>query len=307
MSINYIMRMQLQMKEDNKKILIGILSILTLLWLIIYIIPTFFVELFHTFLGNLILITSVILVSTKNLNYGITLGIIFIILFRFSTGREGFTQNSVNDYLEYQNLEQPHIVFDINQLKKQASQEELNYFLENGMWPWDKEVEELYKEQVNKNSYVRSDPDAAVIHARKIYNQNAILQIISLQTKEGEFLTQGLQVRNTNEYKDGGGDYKYNSQLEKPSMNPYVKEIKCDLNGNIQETQFGQEPKILNSDELEASVPGFKFIRNKCNPCVALKDPPDYSCPFSIETSGTNNNENQENNISQIWKYLWKI
>jgi hypothetical protein len=296
--------MKMQMTEDNKKILIGILSILVFLWLIIYIIPTFFVELFHTLLGNLILILTVVLVSTKNINYGILLAIIFIILFRFSVRKEGFTKSSVNDYLDYQKLEEPHIVFDINQLKKQASQEELDYFLQNGMWPWSKEVEDMYKEQIDKNSHVRSDPDEAVKYARKIYNQQAILQIISLQTKEGEFLTQGLQLRDTSEYKDGKGTYQYTSQLIKPGTNTYVKEFKCGVDGNMEEKQFGMGTKRLDYQELEGIIPGFKFVKNKCNPCVALKDPPEYTCPFTLKLS---NEEAELPTTSKIWKYLWNI
>jgi len=302
MFINYIMKMQLEMTQDNKKILIGLLSILVFLWLIIYIIPTFFVELFHSILGNIILILTVILISTKNLNYGVLLGILFVILFRFSIGKEGFSQNTVNDYLEYQNLEQPHIVFDINQLKKQATQEELNYFLENGMWPWSKQVEDLYKEQIEKNSYVRSDSDAEVKYARKIYNQNAILQIISMQAKEGKFLTQGIQLQDTSEYKDGKGTYGYTSQLIKPSTNEYVKEIKCSPDGFMEEKQFGMGTKKLDYQELEKEIPGFKFIEGPCNPCVALKDPPDYKCPFTFKVK-----DEETATTSNIWKYLWKI
>jgi len=298
------MQMQIQMSEDNKKILIGLLSILVFLWLIVYIIPTFFVELFHTILGNVILILIVVLISTKNINYAILLAILFIMLFRFSIGREGFTQKSVADYLDYQTLEQPHIVFDINQLKKQATQEELNYFLTNGMWPWSKEVEDLYKEQIDKNTHVRSDPDAAVLYARKIYNQSAILQIISLQTKEGEFLTQGLQVRDTSEYKDGKGDFQYTSQLVKPSTNKYVKQFKCGLDGNIEEKQFGMGTKKLEYQNLQEIIPGFNFINKPCNPCVALKDPPEYSCPFTLNLS---KEEGSVPTTSKIWKYLWDL
>ena len=168
------------------------------------------------------------------------------------------------------------------------------------MWPWSKEVEDLYKEQIEKNSYVRSDSDAAVKYARKIYNQNAILQIISMQTKEGKFLTQGIQLQDTSEYKDGKGDFGYTSELIKPNTNEYVKEIKCNIDGYMEETQFGKGTKKLDYQTLEEVIPGFKFMEGRCNPCVALKDPPQYTCPFTLDL------KNEEpSTTSNIWKYLW--
>ena len=40
-------------------------------------------------------------------------------------------------------------------VKKQVSQEEMNYFLNNGMWPWSEEVIELYREAVERNKLIR--------------------------------------------------------------------------------------------------------------------------------------------------------
>ena len=47
---------------------------------------------------------------------------------------------------------------------------------------------------------------------------------------------------------------------------------------------------------------GFSFLAEKgvCNPCAPLNSPPDYSCPFIIDTgNGTE--------ISEIWENLWGI
>ena len=46
------------LNEDNKTILIGLLSILIIFWVILYIIPGFLISLFNTFLGNIILLIS---------------------------------------------------------------------------------------------------------------------------------------------------------------------------------------------------------------------------------------------------------
>ena len=62
--------------QDNKTMLIGLLSILIVLWTILYIIPGFLFSLFNTILGNLILLLSLILVSSQDVKYGIAMIII---------------------------------------------------------------------------------------------------------------------------------------------------------------------------------------------------------------------------------------
>ena len=67
--------------EENKTKIIGLLTILVLLWIILYLIPGFFISLFTTFLGNIILILTVVLVTFYNYTYGIALGLLFLIVF----------------------------------------------------------------------------------------------------------------------------------------------------------------------------------------------------------------------------------
>ena len=55
----------------------------------------------------------------------------------------------------------------------------------------------------------------------------------------------------------------------------------------------------VSNSELPKVVNGFKFLKEECNPCVALQDPPNYSCPFSINTGNGYN-------VSSIWDMLWK-
>ena len=71
--------------EDNKTKLIGLLAILILLWIILYAIPSVFLSLFHTFLGNSILLLSILLISaTYSPAYGILTAISIIILYQIS-------------------------------------------------------------------------------------------------------------------------------------------------------------------------------------------------------------------------------
>ena len=68
---------------DNKVLIIGLISIFLVIWIILYAIPDLLSNLFNTILGKLIILLSIILVSYKNIKYGIGLFIIFLIIYRF--------------------------------------------------------------------------------------------------------------------------------------------------------------------------------------------------------------------------------
>jgi hypothetical protein len=199
--------------QDNKTILIGLLSILIVMWIILYVIPNFLVSLFNTILGNLILLISLILVSSQDIKYGAVLAIILVVLYRFSHLKEGFTwsEESGRKFIELQNSINPRIVFDTKEIQNQASQEEVDYFLQNSMWPWSKDVEDLYKELLEKNTYVRLNSEDAINDAKTRYNQSIITQILSeqldtLKSNENEHIN--LDDR------DGLGSYPFSSGLE---------------------------------------------------------------------------------------------
>ena len=194
--------------EDNKTRLIGLLSILIILWIILYIIPEFLISLFNTILGNLILLLSVILVTAQDIKFGIVLAIILVILYRFSHLKEGFTwsEESSKQFIELQNSINPNVVFDTKEIKKQASQEELDYFLKNGKWPWSKGVENLYKELLDKNTYVRLNPEDAMNDVKTRYNQSIITQILSEQL---DVLQNNLDKKTIINDRDGLGSYPF--------------------------------------------------------------------------------------------------
>lgn len=317
-------------KNDNEYLIIGLITILIAIWIILYLIPNIFVDLFNTILGKAILILFVILVSFKNLYYGMVLLFIFIIIYRFLTLslysnnpqhqnlKEGFTwnQESTNKFLEIQKLVNPQIVFNAAEIQKQATQEEVDYFNKHGQWPWSDKIKNLYKESLDNNPYVRTDPDDAINTISTIYNEKAILQMLSWQAKEGQFLLNGISI-NTNKknpYEDlpnGWGDYAFNSKQISKNNNI----VKCSYNKDgdlsMQETQYEGNSGILYNhvkkytpldyNDLEKIVPGFSFLNGPCNPCDALKDPPSYDCAFNLDIRGS------KKGISPVWKYLWNL
>jgi hypothetical protein len=318
--------------NENKTKIIGLLTILIAVWLILYFIPELFVSLFNTLLGNLILILTVLLVSANNKIYGLLTGLILLILYRFShISREKFTNQSEQDFLNIQHTINKQNVFDMNIINSQASQEEIDYFNKYGIWPWSEDVVNLYTEAVNRNPYVRftaqqrtyedkdvnPDDDRRVNYARRIYNQAAILRILSYQTKEGQFLLNGVLVKDPsgNKMEDlpsGFGDFPYAVGLlenraddvikcsMKDEQNPTLERVRYTGKGGI----FGEQTEKVTPvdyNDLEKIIPGFTFLNKPCNPCGALAANPDYSCAYRLRV------RNKPPFISDVWQYLWGI
>jgi hypothetical protein len=311
--------------DDNKTKLIGLLTILIVLWLVLYFIPEIFASLFNTLLGNLILLLVSILVLTYDIYYGIIFSIILIVIYRFSlltktkSKKEGFVwnKNSENNFLSIQNTINVDKIFDVNLIQEtQASQQELNYFNENGIWPWSDQTIELYKEAINKNPIVRTYYKDAINYARTIYNEAAILRILSYQTKEGGFLLNGVLIKDPsgNKFEDlpsGYGDFAYRSGLlenrsddiikcnMKNSNGATLERIKYTGKGGI----FGEQTSItspVDYNNLEKIIPGFTFVNGPCNPCGAINENPDYSCPFNLKLKN-------DRTISNVWNKLWGL
>jgi hypothetical protein len=72
------------MDTKTQNLIVGLFSLLLLLWLVMFAVPDLFINLFYTPLGNLILIAFIILAGMHNKLLGLGLASIFVILFRLS-------------------------------------------------------------------------------------------------------------------------------------------------------------------------------------------------------------------------------
>jgi hypothetical protein len=70
--------------SKNVNLVVGLISLLIVLWLIMFVIPSLFVSLFNTALGNFILLGLIILAGMYNTMLAFGLAIVFFLLFRFS-------------------------------------------------------------------------------------------------------------------------------------------------------------------------------------------------------------------------------
>lgn len=289
---------------------LGLLTIVIVLWIVLYLIPEIFITLFNTLLGNLLLMLVALLSYMYNRYLGIGLGLLFIIIYRFVqlSKAEGFTQQSMNDFLEIQNTINKQKVFDMNIISQQASQQELDYFNENGMWPWSIPTIELYQEAIRKNPYIRADPYDATNYARTIYNEEAILRVLYNQSKEAQFLINGVLVPNKNsaeELPSGYGTFPYESGLQEDRTYDIIK---CNMENENNPTLeritftgrdgiFGAQTKKttqVDYNQLESLIPGLKFIDKPCNPCSTMTATPNYSCKFSINVKENKYHENED-------------
>ena len=70
--------------RKNMNLVVGLITLLLVLWLVMYAIPGLFANLFNTILGEMILLGIVVLCGMYNMNLGVGMAIVFVILYQFS-------------------------------------------------------------------------------------------------------------------------------------------------------------------------------------------------------------------------------
>lgn len=69
--------------QKNMNLVVGLLTMLIVLWMVMFALPGLFVHLFDTFLGNLILLAFTVLAFMFNANLGVGIAIVFMVLYRY--------------------------------------------------------------------------------------------------------------------------------------------------------------------------------------------------------------------------------
>ena len=70
--------------RKNMSLVAGLVTLLVLLWAVMFAVPSLFVSLFDTGLGNLILGVFIVLAAMYNVKLAVGLAVVFIVLYRFS-------------------------------------------------------------------------------------------------------------------------------------------------------------------------------------------------------------------------------
>jgi len=204
----------------------------------------------------------------------------------------------IDDFVAFQKVRNPNLRFDLDVIQKQATVKEVETLLKTGKWPWSPDVITLYKNAIAQNNIINNEPGSSLLTVQSVYNQRAIVELLAWNTKEGTFLLNGAIIKPTDGMPDNinnlvrcGKD----KETGKITMQKVVYTGYNGVNGSI----VSRVTPISNAD-LPKEVTGFKFLKSECNPCTALDDPADYSCPFSLDVG----NGPQS---STIWQQLWGL
>jgi hypothetical protein len=218
-----------------------------------------------------------------------------------------WSEQVIKDFVGTQATQNPDVVFDMDMIQLQATQAEAEELIKTGMWPWSKRTQDIYIDAISRNSLTKKGPLKSMNHDRTIYNEHAILLMIALSDKEGQFLIQGTQVDNpdaaANAY-SGRGTYGVNSGL----IGDNKDIIQCNK-GKLERIHSLGNDGITGAhvnlatnfdyNQLPNVVKGFSFIKQPCNPCAALNSPAEYTCPFSLDGG--------KKTASFAWEKLWGL
>ena len=108
--------------------------------------------------------------------------------------KQVWSDQTLQDFIHFENVTNPNYIFDLNILQQQASESDVQYLLKNGKWYWSKETQNLYINAVLENQLIRVDPGVSMSIDQTIYNENAMKQLLSMNTKEGLFLINGVTI-----------------------------------------------------------------------------------------------------------------
>ena len=195
-------------------------------------------------------------------------------------------------------------------LQKQATPLEVEQLLETGYWPWPEELQNEYLNKVLYNKIIKIEPKYALDYAMKTYNRNAARELLAWNSKEGQFLLYG-GINGTKNTKNVNDINVNDINVNDINVNDTIK-CSTDSNGNsvMEKTVFNgmnlwngymnTNTSVVKPEDIPKEMPGFTFVNNPCNPCVALNSPGDFSCPFKLNIKGNDS-------ISNPWKSLWGV
>jgi hypothetical protein len=253
---------------------------------------------------------------------GIILGLIFFFIGDIGIGisigiREGFTplKNNfipwppelIHRFNVYQStVGQNDYQYNMRILQEQATASEAEQLLKTGYWPWSDDIKQKYKDAISRSPVISVDLGDALNNVMKIYNQNAIKQVLAFNTKEGKFLINGT-ISNSNN-NDSNDDNEKFGVFNGSAMNPTTIRCSDDLHSSVLQKKVFNGYNLWNgykntittlikNEDIPSEVNGFSFVNGPCNPCDKQ-----YNCPFRIDV-----NDMSGDKISPIWAELWHL
>jgi hypothetical protein len=233
---------------------IAIIALIALVT-IMYVLPDAIVAIYTTTLGTATaLLIGAYIFFYKHWHVAIAYIAINIILWRIiatattKTPKEGFTgadrpqltteqwpAELIRQFTQLQATINPQHIFDISQIQKYATPQEADYFMKHQQWEWDAPTETLYRAALAKNPMIADALDNSVAHARRLYSQGQIRQILFMQSPEGRAVIDGIvltpppgdpQNPLTRLNQEGRGTFAYTSGLTSTSTTQPL--LQCD-------------------------------------------------------------------------------
>lgn len=226
------------------------------------------------------------------------ISIISLILVWYIFQTEGFETQTLNKFIELQSFNNPNTFFNLNMLQQQVTNDDMEKYNRQGYWSWDEPTKSDYNTQLQRSTIQQEYPAGSYMAADQLlYNQTAMNRILSWKAPEGQFLMNGVSITDesvTENINDEMGTFAMVSgELPKTE---YSNSFICNNGVMSKRIGYGRYEPVSNED-LPKLIPGFKFLKGTCNPCSALQETPDYTCPFQL----------RENPTSSIWKRLWGL
>jgi len=228
--------------------------------------------------------------------------IVAIIIFNFiQNSKNGFQNYNITqwspDLIKRFNIYQTTMNQNINQfnldiLQKQASPAEAEEYLKTGFWPWTDDLKNMYLKNVKSSPIIKIEPQYALNYAMKLYNKNAVTELLAWNTKEGHFLLYGADLG----VSEGMPSNLHNTIKCSPDSNNLVKKIYTGM--NLWNGYMNSTTTIIKPQDIPKEMPGFSFVNGACNPCVAFDDA--GSCPFKLNIKGYDS-------ISEPWQKIWNL
>lgn len=233
----------------------------------------------------------------------IVLIIVIVIFNSYTKTKEGFnnqlwSKDLINRFVNYQKtVNENKNDYNLHILQQQVTPQEAEEYLKNGHWDWPDDLKKDYIRKVWSNTMIKIYPPYALSYAMKVYNPNAARQLLAWNTKEGQFLLYGADLGVTDGMpKDVHNTLKCSTDDDGNSM----MEKKIYTGMNLWNGYMNTKMTKVEPADIPNIMPGFSFVNEPCDPCVALNYPGDYSCPFRLNVKGNNT-------ISNVWKNLWGI
>jgi hypothetical protein len=289
------------MDQNNFYILVGLAAVTFVLWSIFYGIPSLLFSLLYSLLGNLFLFLLLLLVAIYNPLYALIGLLVVFLLIRVVHVKEGFgwTDSSINHFIQVQDTLNQNRFYDIGKIQEHTTQEEVDYFLKYNIWPWSTQTIQMYKDAIDRNPIVQNYSKDAIMEARKVYPEFSILEILALQAREGDFLTNGIVINDTSNFdRDGRGTYAYRMNMIPLQNRKNAKQIRCSVDtGRPILINDKGDVSDLTDDQLPNLIPGFQYLHGTCNVCSNMSGNPNtnYRCGFTFFDKPS----------SPIWNWFW--